>query len=90
MDEFYDALIVEPLKSLSDLFLFRFVDVKIVDGAANGIGKVTTWAAEVGKRLQTGQVQTYALFMALGALVAIGEIKYEILERLQALLLGLF
>jgi NADH-quinone oxidoreductase subunit L len=68
VDEIYDALIVEPLKSFSYFFLFRVVDVNIVDGIANGLGSVTQKFAEAGKRLQTGQVQTYALYVVLGLL----------------------
>jgi NADH-quinone oxidoreductase subunit L len=71
VDEIYKALIIDPLKLLSDKVLFRFVDVGIVDGAVNGIGSVTKLWAELWKRMQSGQVQTYALYMVLGVLLVL-------------------
>jgi len=71
VDEIYKALIIEPLKLLSDKFFFRFVDVGIVDGAVNGVGSVTKLWAEFWKRMQSGQVQTYALYMVFGVLLVL-------------------
>jgi NADH-quinone oxidoreductase subunit L len=71
VDEIYKALIVNPLKLLSDKVFFRFVDVGIVDGAVNGVGSVTKLWAELWKRMQSGQVQTYALYMVLGVLLVL-------------------
>ena len=71
VDEIYSAMVVEPIKTISWFFLFRVVDVNIVDGIANGIGNLTKRLAEAGKRLQTGVAQTYALYMALGLLAVL-------------------
>jgi NADH-quinone oxidoreductase subunit L len=71
VDEIYRALIVNPLKLLSDKVFFRVVDVGIVDGAVNGVGSVTKHWAELWKRMQSGQVQTYALYMVLGVLLVL-------------------
>jgi NADH-quinone oxidoreductase subunit L len=71
VDEIYKALIIEPLKLLSDKVLFRFVDVGIVDGTVNGVGSVTKLWAELWKRMQSGQVQTYALYMVFGVLLVL-------------------
>ena len=71
VDEIYKALIIDPLKLLSDKVFFRFVDVGIVDGAVNGVGGVTKLWAEFWKRMQSGQVQTYALYMVLGVLIVL-------------------
>ncbi len=71
VDEIYKALIIEPLKRLSDKVFFRFVDVGIVDGAVNGVGSVTKLWADLWKRMQSGQVQTYALYMVLGVLLVL-------------------
>ncbi|HUT53538.1 MAG TPA: NADH-quinone oxidoreductase subunit L [bacterium] len=68
VDEIYDSLVIEPIKSLSYFLLFRIVDVNIVDGIANGLGTFTKDLAEVGKRVQTGRAPTYALFIVLGLL----------------------
>ncbi len=71
VDEIYKALIIEPLKLFSDKVLFRFVDVGIVDGAVNGVGSVTKVWAELWKRMQSGQVQTYAVYMVFGVLLVL-------------------
>ena len=71
VDEIYRALIIDPLKLLSDKVFFHFVDVGIVDGAVNGVGGVTKLWAEFWKRMQSGQVQTYALYMVLGVLIVL-------------------
>jgi NADH-quinone oxidoreductase subunit L len=47
------------------------VDVKIVDGAVNGVGSVTRLWAELWKKMQSGQVQTYALYMVIGVLLVL-------------------
>ena len=56
VDEIYDALVVEPIKWVSYFLLFRVVDVKLVDGTANGLGRLTKGLAELNKRWQTGQL----------------------------------
>jgi NADH-quinone oxidoreductase subunit L len=71
VDEIYKTLIIEPLKLFSDKVLFRFVDVGIVDGAVNGVGSVTKVWAELWKRMQSGQVQTYAVYMVFGVLLVL-------------------
>jgi NADH-quinone oxidoreductase subunit L len=69
VDEIYDATIVEPVKSVSYFILFRIVDVNVVDGFANGLGSLSKGLGDLGKRLQTGKAQTYALYVVLGLLV---------------------
>ncbi len=71
MDEIYDALIVEPIKVISDWLLYRFSDVWIVDGTVNMVGRIVTACGEGIKRLQTGVVQTYAFWFMLGVLMII-------------------
>jgi NADH-quinone oxidoreductase subunit L len=71
VDEIYSATIIEPIKIFSYYVLFRIVDVNIVDGIANGLGRLTKGIGWAGSRLQTGQVQTYALYIALGILAVL-------------------
>jgi len=64
---------------LNDLIFVRFggvvaralwwFDVRIVDGAVNGIGAVTQGAGRGIRHIQTGRVQNYALGIAAGLLV---------------------
>jgi NADH-quinone oxidoreductase subunit L len=71
VDALYDRVIVRPLHALS-LFLARAVDLGLIDGAVNGVGRaVVAWAAGV-RRLQTGFVVNYALTMLVGAVLLVG------------------
>jgi NADH-quinone oxidoreductase subunit L len=70
VDELYDALFIRPYVELSRLF-WQVVDTQIIDGAINGIGELTRWTGGRVRRLQNGNVQTYALAMLIGAVCVI-------------------
>jgi NADH-quinone oxidoreductase subunit L len=65
VDEFYDAVIVRPVGMLSNR-LWKFWDVKIVDGIVNGVGYTMEGFSAILRLFQTGFVGTYALFFAIG------------------------
>jgi NADH-quinone oxidoreductase subunit L len=67
IDELYDALIIRPYVRLSDYF-WKVVDTEVIDGAINGVGELVREVGGRVRRLQTGNVQSYALAMLLGAL----------------------
>ena len=54
VDEIYDATIVQPIKQMSTLALWKGVDAALIDGAVNGIGDLVRGASTVLRRLQTG------------------------------------
>jgi NADH-quinone oxidoreductase subunit L len=73
VDEIYQLLFVRPVGWFSEKILWRFHDEKVVDalmveGSAETVGLVGRAMAA----LQTGIVQSYALFFAVGAIVLIG------------------
>jgi NADH-quinone oxidoreductase subunit L len=71
VDEIYDRLFVRPTVALARV-LWRGVDVRIIDGTVNGIGStVRRWGARA-QLLQSGQLQHYALLMALGLVMLVG------------------
>jgi NADH-quinone oxidoreductase subunit L len=70
VDELYDALVIQPYVTLSRVF-WQVVDSQIIDGAVNGIGELTRWTGSRVRRLQTGNVQAYALAMLAGAIAVI-------------------
>jgi NADH-quinone oxidoreductase subunit L len=70
VDELYEALIIGPYVTLSRVF-WQVVDSQIIDGSVNGIGELVGWIGGRTRRLQTGNVQTYALAMLFGALCVI-------------------
>ncbi len=66
VDEAYDRLFVRPTVALADR-LWRFVDVKTIDAAVNGVATRVGWLGLVLRFFQSGQTQHYALGMTLGA-----------------------
>ena len=74
VDEFYDATIVTPIAKGSEKLLWKRLDIRIIDGLINFTAKVTEYASQFFRRLQTGVVQTYAVVFVAGILFIIGWI----------------
>lgn len=68
VDEAYDRTIVRPTFSAASE-LWKRVDVAVIDGAVNGVARAIAWGGWVLRLTQSGQVQHYALGMALGVVV---------------------
>jgi NADH-quinone oxidoreductase subunit L len=66
VDDFYGGALVRPAK-LGAAYLAYVLDRRVIDGAANGIGRAFATAAGVGRKIQTGFVRNYALAFLLGA-----------------------
>lgn len=76
-DEMYDAVFVNPAKSLGR-YLWKFGDEKIIDGmGVNGAAVVTHLAAGHTSRLQTGYLYHYAFAMLLGFLAIISWVVFK-------------
>ncbi len=71
VDELYDKIFVRPTVQAA-LALWRWVDVLVIDGAVNGVGRVTQAWGSALRVMQSGQLQHYALFMAIGAVLVVG------------------
>jgi NADH-quinone oxidoreductase subunit L len=71
VDEGYDKGVVRPIIGGSEKGLAPF-DAKIVDGAVNGLARMTNGASGFLKYIQTGVVQNYALAIALGVVIVVG------------------
>ncbi|MFZ5434038.1 MAG: proton-conducting transporter membrane subunit, partial [Calditrichota bacterium] len=67
VDQIYDTAISKPLVRGSEL-LAQYFDVGTIDGLVNGIASFFSAVGGVVRRVQTGVVQNYALFMGLGLL----------------------
>jgi NADH-quinone oxidoreductase subunit L len=68
VDEFYSMVIVKPVVNFA-LFLWKIVDVMIIDGTANGIASLTKFAGELFRRTETGYLRNYALSLTFGAIL---------------------
>ncbi len=72
VDEAYDATVVQPIKIVSQEVLWKFVDVRVIDGAVNGVGETVGGLAEALRRLQSGSVRTYAASLLFGVVMILG------------------
>ena len=64
-DNFYDLVIGRPLTRFSQ-FCLNVVDLKVLDGAVNGMASLATRSAKGLRKVQTGQVRQYALVLVAG------------------------
>ncbi|MDF1543764.1 MAG: NADH-quinone oxidoreductase subunit L [bacterium] len=70
VDEIYGAVIVRPTVYFS-LFLWKVVDVVLIDGLINGLAVIYSDLSEFVRRGQSGRVRTYATLFAVGVVVLI-------------------
>jgi hypothetical protein len=71
VDELYDLLFARPTVALSN-WLWRSVDAEVIDGVINGTANTVGANSGLWRRLQTGNVQHYAISMLLGAVAILG------------------
>ncbi|MGA3076856.1 MAG: NADH-quinone oxidoreductase subunit L [Bryobacteraceae bacterium] len=69
VDEIYAAVVVNPVVSGSREVLWKGVDVAVIDGAVNGVGTQARGIGGVLKRLQSGNIRSYAAWVLLGSVV---------------------
>src|SRR5688572_30140534 len=72
VDELYDATIVQPIKAASTEGLWRWFDVRVIDGDVNGTAAIVDRSAAVLRRLQSGSVRAYAGSLFVGVVVILG------------------
>jgi NADH-quinone oxidoreductase subunit L len=71
VDELYDAWFVQPtINAANDLW--QWVDVRVIDAAVNGVAATVNLWSRALRLIQSGEVQHYALAMALGAVISLG------------------
>jgi NADH-quinone oxidoreductase subunit L len=67
VDEFYRATIVKPLLAISTYFLGWVVDKGLLGGTAWLLGGIATFAGALLQRWQSGNLRSYAAWLAAGA-----------------------
>jgi NADH-quinone oxidoreductase subunit L len=72
VDEIYDAALVQPIHIVSEEGLWKTIDVKVIDGAVNGVADAVRGGSEILRRLQTGSVRAYAASLFLGVVMVLG------------------
>jgi NADH-quinone oxidoreductase subunit L len=67
VDEFYGAVVVKPLLGVSKFFLEWVVDIGILGGLAWLLGGIAMLAGAILQRWQSGNLRSYAAWLAAGA-----------------------
>lgn len=71
VDEVYQKTIITPTVKLSEKFLWKQADNKLIDGTVNGVAKIITIIADHFRKFQTGVAQIYAIVMMVGIVITI-------------------
>ena len=72
VDEIYNAVIVQPIKGISTVLLWKGVDAGLIDGAVNGVGGFVRGSSSSLRKLQTGSIRAYAASLFLGVVAILG------------------
>jgi NADH-quinone oxidoreductase subunit L len=67
IDEIYSATIITPLLMFSRIFLGALIDGGIVNGSGAAAGATTRGLSSLVRRIQSGNIRSYAGWLALGA-----------------------
>jgi NADH-quinone oxidoreductase subunit L len=76
VDEIYGALVVTPLLVLSRIVLNGLVEVGIVQGTGTTLSATTTGLASITRRMQSGNIRSYAGWLAIGAAAVIAIVLF--------------
>jgi NADH-quinone oxidoreductase subunit L len=76
VDELYDLFVTRPLFFLADFALGRVVDSYAIEGLVDGVGAAARTGAGAVRRVETGNVQHYALTYLCGALAVLAYCLY--------------
>jgi NADH-quinone oxidoreductase subunit L len=80
VDELYAAVVVKPLLWLSTKVLWQTVDVRMIDGAVNGVAYGATEVGDNVRHAQSGNTRSYAVWVVIGALVVIAIVFWPYLK----------
>ena len=69
VDELYAAVIVRPLVWISDKVLWHAVDEGVIDGAVNGVARMSRESGDRLRYIGSGNVRSYATWIVLGAVI---------------------
>jgi NADH-quinone oxidoreductase subunit L len=78
VDEFYNWLIVHPIHVVSEKILWQSVDAGAIDGVAvEGTGEAAQGLGGILRRIQSGNIPSYAAWVLLGAVFWLGYILFR-------------
>jgi NADH-quinone oxidoreductase subunit L len=71
VDEAYQAAVVDPVVDGATEVLWKGMDVGVIDGAVNGAGTSAKYFSDRLRRMQSGNIRSYAVWVALGAVAVL-------------------
>ncbi len=77
IDELYDLVIRKPL-DVASKFFYKVIDLKIIDGIVNGLGRVFIESSKGLRLLQTGNVGFYIFVMVIGIIAMMAYSLFRI------------
>ena len=66
VDEGYGLVFVKPLLALSTVVFWRGIDQGVIDGLVNGAGSTSKGIGNELRRMQSGNIRSYAAWVAVG------------------------
>ncbi len=78
VDEIYGAVIVRPLLAISTGFFWKWMDAGVIDGTVNLVGRRSAGAGDVLRRLQSGNIRSYAGWVVLGAVLVVAAVLWRV------------
>jgi NADH-quinone oxidoreductase subunit L len=67
VDEFYDSILIQPIRKISQNVLWKVIDVGIIDGLVNGTAAFLQRGSHRIRKMQSGYTRTYASWILGGA-----------------------
>lgn len=78
VDEIYNWLIVRPTRVASEKILWQTVDAGAIDGiVVEGTGEATQGVGGILRRIQSGNIRSYAAWVLLGAVLWLAYILWR-------------
>ncbi|MEO5925906.1 MAG: NADH-quinone oxidoreductase subunit L [Bryobacteraceae bacterium] len=71
VDELYDSAVIEPTIDGSRNLMWRVIDVRGIDGIANGVATVAQGVGGILRKAQSGYIRNYAAWVVAGAIAVI-------------------
>jgi len=79
VDELYNWLVVRPVRVGSEKLLWQSIDVEAIDGVmVNGTAEAVAGAGGLLRRIQSGNLRSYAVWVLLGAAVWLGYVLFRL------------
>ncbi len=77
VDQIYDFLLVKPLWWVSHNFLWKIIDVKLIDASVDDVGYLGTFTGKTLRLFQNGFINSYVTWVSLGVVVMLGWVIYS-------------